>query len=128
MGPRRPIPVDLGDRNEPPEELAYFKKVLEERRKWRSPEEDALWERDERQKVFEATWEVNGEAAGKAAKCPGWIRVQPDGKPWAVTAGIRWFPELHPNGIAVEGDALRLFVVPEQARPPARVTRNCVSP
>jgi hypothetical protein len=95
----------------------WLLKVLEERKKWRSPEEDGLWERDERRKAWDADWSLADAKARHAAKAAGWLRIEPADKPWALTAGVRWMWQLHPKAFEVWPDGLRVFLYPPLPRP-----------
>jgi len=97
-------------------DYAPFKDIIAERKRWWSKEEEALWERDERRKEFKAAWTLNGKTVA-AEKSSGWVRISPEGKPWAMTARVRWFWQLHPKGIFLEGDRLRFFMYPRLERP-----------
>jgi hypothetical protein len=62
---------------------------------------------------------VSGKASARIkckellAKRVGWIGLA--GKDAAVTAGVRWFWELHPKGLAATGDGvLKVYLVPPQ--------------
>ena len=95
----------------------FHKKLLAKRRKWWSSEETARWDRDERNKAFAAVCSLNGAEQARVKRAPGWVRVEPEGENWAMTAGIRWFWQLHPKQISLAGDRLRLFMIPPSDRP-----------
>lgn len=95
----------------------FHRKLLQERRQWWSPRETARWERDERNKAFMATCSLNGDEQGRVERAPGWVRIEPEGKDWAMSAGVRWFWQLHPKKISVAGDRLRMFMIPPAKYP-----------
>jgi hypothetical protein len=94
-----------------------FVRINDERKTWRSPEEDGLWERDERRKAFEATWSVNGEERGWGARTNGLTTVTSEGRPWSLTAAVRWFWQLHPKSVSVGPEGLSLGLLPKVDRP-----------
>lgn len=94
-----------------------FAKMNEERKRWRTPEEDGLWERDEREKEFRAVWRQNDEEVGRTERTDGWVTITPQQRPWALSAGVRWFWQLHPKAIEIAPDRLRLALVPRLDRP-----------
>jgi len=115
LGPEQPVSIYKKGFNA--DDTAWLNKVLDERKKWRSPEEDGLWERDERHKTWNADWTINGQKARSEQKAAHWLRVEPQGKPWALAAGVRWMWQLHPEGFALAPDKLRLFAYPPLPKP-----------
>lgn len=109
VGPGRPQTI-AGLDYEP------FAQMSDERKQWRTPEEDGLWERDERIKEFAATWTAD-DAREVADKSTGWVTVQPEGRSWALSAGVRWFWQLHPKSVEITPEGLRLGLLPKLDRP-----------
>ncbi|MBI2299097.1 MAG: hypothetical protein HYU66_09185 [Armatimonadetes bacterium] len=104
LGPERPQGIQGLD-YEP------FKQMNDERRRWRSPAEDGLWDRDERHKTWDATWRRGGEQTRSAERTDGWVTL--DDGAVALSAGIRWFWQLHPKDVQVTSDTLEFNLAPQ---------------
>jgi len=95
-----------------------FRKMIQERKRWWSERERQLWEEGPRRREF--TYEVvrNDAVIARGGKSFGWVRIEPRGKAWALTAGIRHFWQNYPKEIAIEGGALHLCAYPIHADEP----------
>jgi hypothetical protein len=96
---------------------AEFVKLLEERKAWWSEEEKRRWSGEQEIKAWATTLTSEGKAEKVGERAPGWVKVQPAAGSWSLTAALRDFWQLHPKAYAVQGDTLRLFLVPQMPRP-----------
>ena len=95
-----------------------FRKILQERRRWCSEEERRLWEGGPARTEFSYEIAHNGAAIARGERAPGWVRLEPKGKHWALTVGMRWFWQNHPKAIALDDGALHVYAYPPHAGEP----------
>jgi len=81
-----------------------------------SEKEKGLWERDERIKTFSFSLTRGAETLASGDRASGILQVTAADSPFAFSAGLRWFWQLHPKGVALEGDSFRLLLWPEHEK------------
>jgi len=94
-----------------------FLKLLEERRQWWSEDEARRWSGEQEIKAWATTVTRAGKPEPVGERAPGWLTLRPADDRWALTVAMRDFWQLHPKAYAVQGDTLRLFLVPPMPRP-----------
>ena len=75
--------------------------------------ETALWERDERIKEYSWTLTKGTEQLAGGERSGGVVQVAASGSPSGVSCRLRWFWQLHPKGIGLDGDGLSVRFWPE---------------
>ncbi|MBM4044809.1 MAG: hypothetical protein FJ279_06835, partial [Planctomycetes bacterium] len=90
-----------------------FRRILEERKKWWSPDEEARWTKGPEITEWATTLADSTGKRKVGERAAGWMLVTPEGKPWALTAGVRYFWQLHPKAFALDRGVLRIFAYPD---------------
>ena len=93
-----------------------MKLFLEKVKPYWSEKERALWERDERIKVFSFEMRKGGETIASGKRASGICQVSSADSPFVLTAGLRWFWQLHPKGVEMDGDTFRLLLWPQDEK------------
>ena len=93
-----------------------MKLFLEKVKPYWSEKEKALWERDERIKVFSFGLRKGDETVASGKRASGICQVSSAESPFVLAAGLRWFWQLHPKGVEMDGDTFRLLLWPRDER------------
>jgi hypothetical protein len=94
-------------------ESEEFRRIVDERKRYWSADEETRWTKGPAIMEWSATVSDKAGPRKVGERASGWVRVTPQGKPWAITAGVRYFWQLHPKAFLFEGNALRIFAYPD---------------
>lgn len=98
-----------------------FARLLQERQAYWSEDERARWTREPQRTQWQATVAQNGQQTAVGDKATGRVQIVPAGRPWALTAAMRDFWQLHPKSLALHSGVLRLGLCPDSADRPLKL-------